>query len=152
MINSIKSAVLILLLSLTVHGHGFAQERPGSEEENSIISAVAEMNAGRLAPARDILSALLAENTDNDAAWYYLAMVSLMENDLVEAEEYLKAAVKLDPENFWYRYRLANIYGMTQRQEMTVEMYEKMVEDFPKRSELYLDMVSTSSIVFRAFS
>ena len=141
MINSIKSAVLILLLSLTVHGHGFAQERPGSEEENSIISAVAEMNAGRLAPARDILSALLADNTENDAAWYYLAMVSLMENDLVEAEEYLKAAVKLDPENFWYRYRLAGIYGMTQRQEMTVEMYEKMVEDFPKRSELYLDMV-----------
>ena len=141
MINSIKSAVLILLLSLTVHGHGFAQERPGSEEENSIISAVTEMNAGRLAPARDILSALLADNTENDAAWYYLAMVSLMENDLVEAEEYLKTAVKLDPENFWYRYRLANIYGMTQRQEMTVEMYEKMVEDFPKRSELYLDMV-----------
>ena len=141
MINSIKSAVLILLLSLAVHGHGFAQERPGSEEENGIISAVAEMNAGRLAPARDILSALLAENTENDAAWYYLAMVSLMENDLVEAEEYLKAAVKLDPENFWYRYRLAGIYGMTQRQEMTVEMYEKMVEDFPKRSELYLDMV-----------
>lgn len=141
MISKIKTAILVLLVSTAVHGFVHAQERPGSDEENSIISAVSEMNAGHIQQARDMLSAVLAKNTENDAAWYYLAMTAMMENDLAEAEEYLKAAVKLDPDNFWYRYRLAGIYGMTQRQEMTVEMYEKMLEDFPKRSELYLDMV-----------
>ena len=141
MADTIKSAIITLFLSLTLYGSAFAQTRPGSDEENSIISAVSEMNAGRVQAARDILSAVLAENTENDAAWYYLAMTALMENDLAGAEDYLKAAVKLDPDNFWYRYRLAGIYGMTQRKEMTVDMYEKMIEDFPKRSELYLDMV-----------
>lgn len=141
MISKIKTAILVLLVSTAVHGFVHAQKRPGSDEENSIISAVSEMNAGHVQQARDMLSAVLAKNTENDAAWYYLAMTAMMENDLTEAEEYLKAAVKLDPDNFWYRYRLAGIYGMTQRQEMTVEMYEKMLEDFPKRSELYLDMV-----------
>ena len=126
---------------LVFHGPVVAQSRPGADEENDIISAVSEINAGRYSEARTLLSSVLEKNTGNDAAWYYLAMTAIMENDLTEAEEYLKAAVKLDPDNFWYRYRLAGIYGMTQRREMTVDMYEAMIEDFPKRSELYLDMV-----------
>ena len=141
MINTIKSVIVLLFFSLTVHVNAFAQTRPGADEENDIISAVSELNAGHLENARTLLSSVLGKNAENDAAWYYLAMTAIMENDLTEAEEYLKAAVKLDPGNFWYRYRLAGIYGMTQRREMTVDMYEKMLEDFPKRSELYLDMV-----------
>ena len=141
MINKIKYAILVMFFSLTAYGLAHAQERPGSDEENDVISAVSELNAGHLEKARTLLSSVLERNAENDAAWYYLAMAAIMENDLTEAEEFLKAAVRLDSDNFWYRYRLAGIYGMTQRREMTVDMYEKMIEDFPKRSELYLDMV-----------
>ena len=85
MISKIKTAILVLLLSTAVHGLVYAQDRPGSDEENSIISAVSEMNAGHVQQARDMLSAVLAKNTENDAAWYYLAMTAMMENNLAEA-------------------------------------------------------------------
>ena len=119
-----------------------AQEpRPGSDSENKVMDAVAMMNEGDVTGAEAVLTSLLAEDVSNDAAWYYLANVSLRKNDLAGAEEYFRKAIDLDPGNFWYRYRLAGIYAATQRQELTIDMYEKLLEDFPDKTELYLDMV-----------
>lgn len=119
-----------------------AQEpRPGSDSENKVMDAVAMMNEGDVKGAEAVLTSLLAEDVSNDAAWYYLANVSLRKNDLAGAEEYFRKAIDIDPGNFWYRYRLAGIYAATQRQELTIDMYEKLLEDFPDKTELYLDMV-----------
>lgn len=119
-----------------------AQEpRPGSDSENKVMDAVAMMNEGDVKGAEAVLTSLLAEDVSNDAAWYYLANVSLRNNDLAGAEEYFRKAIDIDPGNFWYRYRLAGIYAATQRQELTIDMYEKLLEDFPDKTELYLDMV-----------
>ena len=138
----LKSTFLLCIIMAFMHVAAHAQDsRPGSEAENKVVSAVQLLNANDIKGAEGVLAEVLAADAENDAAWYYLAMASLMKNDVAAAEEYLKTAVSLDPDNFWYRYRLAGIYGATQRQELTVDMYEKLLEDFPKRSELYLDMV-----------
>ena len=141
MIKILKTFLISLAVLFAMQEFVSAQKRPGSETEKMVISAVAKINANDMKGARDILFSLLAQDAENDAAWYYLAMTFLAENDLTEAEEYLKTAVSLDPDNFWYRYRLAGIYGATRRQELTVDMYEKLLEDFPKKSELYIDMM-----------
>lgn len=142
MLNILKPAFILCLISAFLQISAYGQDsRPGSEAENMVLSAVSLMNENDIEGARSVLFKLLAQDADNDAAWYYLGMTSLMSQEVSEAEEYLKKAVELDPDNFWYRYRLAGLYGATQRQELTVDMYEKLLEDFPKRSELYLDMV-----------
>ncbi len=142
MLRILKSTVILFLVSAfaaaSVHAQNF---RPESETENMLLSAVTRLNANDMEGAKEELTALLAKDSANDAAWYYLAMTAIAGNEVAEAEEYLKMAVSLDPDNFWYRYRLAGIYGASQRQELTVDMYEKLLEDFPKRSELYLDMM-----------
>ena len=143
MMKILKSVVPLLVLSVLVHLPAQAQTpRPGADTENMIVSAVSDLNSGNLEDARKTLLDLLAKDSENDAAWYYLSTISLMNNEVDAAEEYLKTAVSLDPDNFWYRYRLASIYAGTQRQELTIDMYEKLVEDFPKRTELYEQMVS----------
>lgn len=142
MLNILKPVFILCLISAFLQISAYGQDsRPGSEAENMVLSAVSLMNENDIEGARSVLFKLLAQDADNDAAWYYLGMTSLMSQEASEAEEYLKKAVELDPDNFWYRYRLAGLYGATQRQELTVDMYEKLLEDFPKRSELYLDMV-----------
>lgn len=142
MLNILKPAFILCFISAFLQISAYGQDsRPGSEAENMVLSAVSLMNENDIEGARSVLFKLLAQDADNDAAWYYLGMTSLMSQEASEAEEYLKKAVELDPDNFWYRYRLAGLYGATQRQELTVDMYEKLLEDFPKRSELYLDMV-----------
>lgn len=119
--------------------------RPEAVLENMIISAVERYNADDPDGATAILKEVVAEDPENDAAWYYLAQCAVVMNDLETAEQCYRMASELDPGNFWYRYRLARLYSLTSRPELTVSMYEKLLEDFPKKSDLYLDMVELYS-------
>ncbi len=119
----------------------YAQMRPESVHENMILSAVGKINDRDIDGAAAILKEIIAEDPQIDAAWYYLAQCAVMKNDVETAEECFRMASEIDPDNFWYRYRLARLYSVTSRSELTVDMYEKLLEDFPDKSELYFDMV-----------
>ena len=136
----LTSFLMALLMAQTV----FAQ-RPDSIQENLVVSAVQKYNEGNYDAARSTLNNVLENDENNDAAWYYLAMISLAEKDLDQAELFLKAALKIDPHNFWYRYRLAGIYAVTSRNELTVDIYENLLKDFPKKSDLYFDLAELYS-------
>ena len=142
--NRLSAFLTIFLTSLLMSFAAHAQ-RPESVQENLIVSAVQKYNEGNYEAARATLSNLLQNDSRNDAAWYYLALVSLAENDLVDAEDYLKLALEIDPRNFWYRYRLAGIYAVTSRHELTIDIYENLLKDFPKKSDLYFDLVELYS-------
>lgn len=129
--------VLILLLSASE----LSAQKPSADSGGDIVSAVALYNKRDFAGAKAILDALRLQNPADDAAWYWSALVSLGQNDAAAAEDYFRTACDLDPDNFWYRYRLAGLYRATSRQELTVDIYEKLLEDFPKKSELYYDLV-----------
>jgi tetratricopeptide (TPR) repeat protein len=133
----VLTAFLALLICAT---SAFAQ-RPESLQENMLLSAVKKYNEGNHDAARATLNAILEKDQTSDAAWYYLAMCSLAEKDVEMAESRLEKAVSLDPDNYWYRYRLAGIYGATSRYDLTIETYEKLLADFPKKSELYYNLV-----------
>ena len=106
-----------------------------------IVTAVSLFNEGDLSGAEAVLQRILSTDPDNDAACYYMGSIAIARNDAQKAEIYLKKAADADPGNFWYRYRLAGLYALTSRQELTIDMYEKLLKDFPKKSELYFDLV-----------
>ena len=132
--------LVIVFLSCPFSGQAQShQEKAGLE--NQVIDAVALYNEGRFAEAQGKLDLILAQDPRNDAAWYWSAMIGFAKNDAAGAEKCLRQACEIDPQNFWYRYRLAGLYRATSRQELTVDMYEKLMADFPKKSELYFDLV-----------
>ena len=134
--------VLFLIFSLLPLGISNAQSlNEGREVENEIISAVSLYNERDFDGAEVLLGKIMREDPSNDAAFYWMALTSLGKNDVSKAEEYLRLACEMDPDNFWYRYRLAALYRVTSRQELTIDMYEKLMADFPKKSELYFDLV-----------
>ena len=97
----LKLTVILCLALVLVQVSASAQKvRPGSDTENMVLSAVSLLNENDVEGAREILLSLLAQDAENDAAWYYLATTALAVNDLSQAEEYLKTAVSLDPDNF----------------------------------------------------
>ena len=112
-----------------------------AELDNMLISAVGKYNERELDAADSLLKSVLSEDPANDAAHYWASLVYVEKNDAANAEVHLKKAVELDPSNFWYRYRLARLYQVTSRPELTVDMYEKLMEDFPKKSELYFNLM-----------
>lgn len=134
----IVCAVLPLLAVQRSAAQSFKAERA---LENQIIDAVSDFDAGRYAEAKERLETLVAVDPDNDAAYYYLGMTALMQNDLELAETGFETAVQLDSSNFWYRHRLAGVYAMTDRKELTVEIYNGLLKDFPKKSDLYYSLI-----------
>ena len=110
-----------------------------------IVSAVEHYQTGDFVRAEAILHRILSTDPDNDAALYYMAMCHLTQNRTEKAEECLDAAIAVDSTNFWYRQRLASLYAMTSRPELTIDTYEKILKDHPKRSELYFDLVELYS-------
>ena len=138
--------ILLSIVTFLTTLPSFAQDRI-QEAINSdfLIKAVSEYDAGAYDSAAKILSELLARDPDNDAACYYNGLVLQKKGDVEKAEIYLKKAVELDPTNYWYRYSLAQLYAATSRGELTVDIYEKLLKDFPSKSELYFDLAQMYS-------
>ena len=109
--------------------------------ENLVITGVDLYSKGDYSAAKAVLKNVVGNDPSNDAALYYMAMIAAYENDTELAETYFQAAAALDSGNFWYRYRLAKLYSLTGRQELAVDMYEKMLKDFPKEKDVYFELV-----------
>ena len=136
--NILLAAAFILCVGTTVSAQNV---RPESKYENMLIQAVEKYNSHDLDGAQTILKEILAGDEKNDAAWYYLGLASLGKGEIEAGEECFRKAVANDGGNFWYRYRLARIYSMTGRPELAISLYEGLLDDFPRKSELYLDLV-----------
>ncbi len=132
----------VLVLAALVSPSAFAQQDlKDSIKDGALIQAVEKYDSGAYADAGKMLRSIISSSPDYDAAHYYLALVYLAqdENDLAETE--LLRAVESDPGNFWYRQRLAVVYRYTQQLPKAIELYEKLLADFPKKSDLYFDLV-----------
>lgn len=110
--------------------------------ENRVVDAVALFNEGDVSSARKILAPLAATVSDNDAVFYYLAVCDVALGNLQDAETNLQKAVDLDPHNYWYKYRLASLYSASGKNEKTIALYESLLKDFPKKTELYYSLVN----------
>ena len=134
-------AGVVLLALQSIMSPAFAQADPGLK----VISAVEYQSRKDYDKAEKILQDIISTDSKCDAAWYYLGMNYIAKSDVEMAEECFQAAAAIDPSNFWYRYRLASLYALTSREELTIDMYEKLLDDFPKKSELYFDLVELYS-------
>ncbi len=135
----IRSTTLIhiIFLCLTLA----AQAQDSRCYENLVIAGADLYSKGEYDAAKAVLKNVVENDPSNDAALYYLAMIAAYDNDKEQAEIYFQAAATLDPGNFWYRYRLAKLYSLTDRQELAIDMYEKMLKDFPKEKDVYFELV-----------
>ena len=137
--NIFRSLALIHIMFISLSLPAAAQD--SRSYENLVITGVDLYSKGDYAAAKAVLKNVVENDPSNDAALYYMAMIAVYENDTELAETYFQAAAALDPGNFWYRYRLAKLYSLTGRQELAVDMYEKMLKDFPKEKDVYFELV-----------
>ena len=135
----IRSAALIYIMFLSLCLAAQAQD--SRSYENLVVTGADLYSKGEYAAAKTVLKSIVENDPSNDAALYYMAMIAAHENDKELAETYFQAAAAIDPANFWYRYRLAKLYSLTDRQELATDMYEKILKDFPKEQDVYFDLV-----------
>jgi tetratricopeptide (TPR) repeat protein len=72
----------------------------------------------------------------NDAAgWYERARLSLKDSKAVKAEEYIRKAIALDPDNKWYQYFVADVLTLQGKYESAAEVYEAVARSNPNDQE-----------------
>ena len=131
--RSLLGLISVLIVSVFTMSAG-----PGPE--NRMLDAVSKYTAQDFGGAVRILSGILESDPENDAAHYYMAMSKIALGETDVAEVYLERAAELDPHNFWYRYRLAAYYGITSRKEEAIGLYQQLLKEFPKKSQIYYDL------------
>lgn len=136
-----KLAVLLLAALFLFPAAASALRGPGDRTGTMLYDAVVKYNDEDYAGAHRLLQQLLKEEPGNDAAHYYMGLVRFALSNAEGAESSLKKAVALDSGNFWYRFRLAGLYSVTGRPELTLSMYEQLLKDFPKKTELYYSII-----------
>lgn len=138
--NMMIMAATAIVSSAALTYTAAAQDVKRLYDENRLVDAVQLYENGETAEAEALLSAICKSSPDIDAAWYYRGMARMRMNDPEEAETSLKKAVNLDSTNYWYRYMLAGLYAMTDRIDLTIDMYKSMMRDNPKKTDLYYSL------------
>ena len=134
------SLFLLLGLQIVLPAQNVTKLRKNME--SVLVDAVQLYDSGNYKDARARLSVIVDSDPSNDAAYYYLGLCDYYLGNVKDAEVELREAMKLDPKNYWYRDRLAVLYSMTGQEELTINMYESLLEDYPKKTDIYYNLVN----------
>ena len=138
--NKFIHIILVITSLILFSPAAFSQSRVGRHLDNMVLEAVEKLGNGDVKGAEELLQDVLIVNPSSDAAWYYMGEVAIHKSDVNHALRCYTEAVGLDPDNFWYRYRLARLYSFVSR-DVAVELYEQLIKDFPKKNDLYFEML-----------
>ena len=140
MVNTIKHIIPVILCLLSFSIDASSQDRVKRTVENMVLEAVEDINNGFYKEASETLKEVLAVDPSSDAAWYYMGQLAILDANIEEANRCYAKAIELDPENYWYRYRHANINRFISI-PYAIELFEGLIEDFPKKNDLYLEIL-----------
>jgi tetratricopeptide (TPR) repeat protein len=113
-----------------------------NDADTYFMEAMKAMENGDDSQASDYFRKTLQADPTCSAALFYLAGISESANKLVDAEDYYRKAIALDSTNFWYKYYLANLYAHTDRKELTIGIYNDLLKQYPKKSQLYFNLIN----------
>ncbi len=89
--------------------------------------------------ARSSFEKIIGIDQKNDAAFFELANVSFRLNKLNEAEEYIKQAIQLRPQNKWYKQLLAEVYKRTNKLDELAVVFSELISIEPDNAAYYYD-------------
>lgn len=118
-----------------------AQMKKTVRVEGGLVDAVALFDQGQFKTAASLLTGLAAADPSNDAVHYYLGMCATYLGDYETAVSQLREAIRLDGANYWYRDRLARLYTATDQPELAIDLYESLIREFPRKTDIYYTLV-----------
>ena len=102
------------------------------------MEGVLKSNVGKYDAGMDLTSHALQLDTLSSAAYYNMAQYFLATGNVDKSEQFLKRAINMEPENYWYQHFLATVYIARRKTAEAISQYEQMMVRFPGRSELLI--------------
>ncbi len=119
-----------------------AADSSHSSTAGDLIDAVTVFQNDDYGTARLMFSDITDADPCCDAAFYYLGLCDYYLGDMKNSRAHLREAVSLDSANYWYSNALATVYAASGDTDSSLALYEKMMADYPKKSELYYAAVN----------
>ena len=128
----------IMLLSLVFCGKVSAQ----NDKSNYILlEASRQMSQGNLSAAHDLYDYAMRLNPQSGTARFYLSTINrYMRNDSVALRE-MEEAVKLYPDNYWYKDMLVKFYFNAGKKAEAQAVLEDMATTFPDKSDVLMMLI-----------
>lgn len=120
----------------------FSTAEAQNQFNDNFLDAVRSYSNGEYATALKRFESILAQEPDNDAAWYYKGVCEMSVGREDAGEISLKKATVLDSTNYWYRDRLAMAYSVRGKVKEALAEYEKITTQYPKKLEPYYTLTN----------
>jgi len=125
------------------------EQLDGYARDHFFMEGIKMYNEEQYDAAMDLMAHSLEYDTASAATCYNLAQYYMSMHDRVlldkysgKAESLLQRAVRLEPDNYWYRRLLAMNYMRQGRQAEAILQYEDMTRRFPGNTEVLLTLAS----------
>ncbi|HRH36718.1 MAG TPA: tetratricopeptide repeat protein [Flavobacteriales bacterium] len=123
---------------------GRSTAAPGEDKRAEVMRIFMDATQARLggqAPkAVALYQQCLQSDPKNDASMFELAKLYHAAQSFEPAVAYAKQAVATDKNNIWYRFLLADLYKQNSQAEDAAAVYKGIIELWPDRFEVYMDM------------
>ncbi|RYD50883.1 MAG: tetratricopeptide repeat protein [Sphingobacteriales bacterium] len=134
-------SILLSCLLLTGAGLRVSAQSPALPETNTLkannlfLDGIRARTKSNSQEAATLFQQYTALRPDDGAGWYERARLSLKDSKAVKAEEYIRKAIALDPDNKWYRYFEADVLTLQGKYEAAAEVYESVARANPNDAE-----------------
>lgn len=135
-----KTAVDTTPSDPVLHAPGVGGEDKRSEIMRLFMEATQARLGGQIPKATQLYHQCLKVDPQNAASMFELAKLYHQAQNFEEAVSMAKQSVAIDKTNIWYRFLLADLYKQNSQAEDAAAVYKGIVEQWPDRYEVYLDM------------
>lgn len=131
---------LLTLLPFLLASQEFAST-DDLQVDKMFIEATSERILGNFEDARVLFEQVLQNDPLHDAALYELSRVYDALGMKDEALDAIKDAIRLDPENSWYKVMQADILEKQENYPDAAAVYEELILHFPKQEYYYQHLI-----------
>lgn len=133
---------LLLIVFLSITDMGFAQKDDRKTEkdisvEDKFVYARLQLITGKHEDALKILDTLRKENRDNAAIVHEMAKIHATAGNIGPAEEFSLQAMRLEPQNTWYKEYYAGYMADIGKFSQAADVYNSLILINPKNAGYY---------------
>jgi tetratricopeptide (TPR) repeat protein len=113
------------------------------ESSALLIDGSKQKMLGNLTNAIVLYAEALERDPLNSAAAYELAKLHAQQGHVIDAENFIKRAIRIEPENIYYRLLLADIYFLQQKNEEGLKVQRELARRRPNDLNIQISYLST---------
>lgn len=114
-------------------------ENNGNQIKELFFAGLKDKLAENYPKANTNFQKIIGLDSQNDAAYFELANISLLQNKLFDAETNIKRAVAIKPTNIWYLQFLSELYKRNGNMDELVVILDQLIKLSPERAYFYFD-------------